>query len=118
MENFGMGLLHDKRHHARIDAHLPVTIKDERGLVRDISVDGMFILQDQQQETGSHIELWVHLDTPSGTIKLHCDGEVSRIEEIDGQVGIGIKVLKQFGMQLLLENLDDSSPSPLLRRDH
>ena len=47
-----------------------------------------------------------------GTIKLCCEGEVVRIEETsgdNGEIGIGIKILKQFGRELILENLPDDS---------
>ena len=95
----------NQRSHTRTEVQLPISINEEQGFTRDVSASGMFIVQGHQQKIGSHIEFWVDLDTPGGTLKLCCEGEVSRIEEVDGQIGIGIKILKQFGMRLVLENL-------------
>ena len=88
----------NQRSHTRTEVQLPISINEEQGFTRDVSASGMFIVQGHQQEIGSHIEFWVDLDTPGGTLKLCCEGD-------DGQIGIGIKILKQFGMRLVLENL-------------
>lgn len=92
---------------ARTVAQLPVSINEEPGYTRDISATGMFIVQGRQQEIGSRIAFTVDLDTPIGTIKLSCEGEVVRMEEAydsDGAVGIGIRIIKQFGRQLMFED--------------
>lgn len=97
---------------ARKVVQLPISMKGESGVTRDISVSGMFIVQDRQQEIGSRIEFTIDLDTPMGKIQLCCEGEVTRTEKIfgsDGRVGIGIRILKQFGRQLVLEDLPDDS---------
>ena len=47
-----------------------------------------------------------------GKMKLCCEGEVVRIEEIpgsDGRVGIGVRTIKQFGRQLILEEFPEQS---------
>ena len=97
---------------ARKMAQIPISINKEPGFTRDISASGMYIVQCRQQEIGSHIEFTVDLDTSMGKIKLHCEGEVVRIEEnigSDGRIGIGIKIIHQFGSQLMLDNLPDAS---------
>jgi len=99
---------------ARKVARLPVSINKEPGFTRDISASGMFIVQGRQQQVGSHIEFTVDLDTPMGKMKLCCEGEVVRIEEIsggDGEIGIGLKILKQFGQRFILDNLPRDSDS-------
>jgi hypothetical protein len=79
----------------RVKAALPTFLNGTPALTRDISASGVFIVQNQRQELGSKIEFWVDLDTPGGKLKLNCQGEVVRIEEMDGRFGIGVKILKQ-----------------------
>jgi len=83
------------RRHARISTELPTCIKGTQGVTRDISASGLFIMQSSEQEMGSRIDFWVDLDTPGGKLKLCCEGEVVRVEAIDGKFGIGVKILSQ-----------------------
>ena len=112
MESSNTRQVEEQNRSSRKVAQLPISINGEPGVTRDISVSGMFIVQGRHQEIGSHIEFTVQVDTPMGTIKLCCEGEVVRIEETsgdNGEIGIGIKILKQFGRELILENLPDDS---------
>lgn len=79
----------------RINTQLPVNINGTQGITRDISTTGLYIVQSHLHEMGSRIEFWVDLDTPGGKLKLCCEGEVVRVEEMDGKVGIGVKILSQ-----------------------
>jgi hypothetical protein len=88
----------------RIDKKLPISINEKQGVTRDISASGMFIVVDDKPEIGSQIEFTVDLDTLLGKIQLCCQGEVVRVEAVDRRVGIGIKIIKQFGQQLILES--------------
>lgn len=97
---------------ARKVVQLPISMDGGTGVTRDISVSGMFIVQDRQQKVGSRIEFTIDLVTPMGKIQLCCEGEVVRIDEIpgsEGRIGIGIKILKQFGRELVLGDLPDDS---------
>ena len=84
-----------KARRTRINARLPVTVNGVKGLTRDISTTGLFIVQTSQHEMGSRIDFWVDMDTPEGRVKLCCEGEVMRIEDVDGKIGIGVKILSQ-----------------------
>ena len=84
-----------QRRHSRIGAALPTHIKGVEGVTRDVSATGLYILQNSHQEMGARIEFSVDLDTPGGILKLCCEGEVVRVEEIEGRFGVGIKILKQ-----------------------
>ena len=74
---------------------MPVTVNGRPGVTRDISTTGMYIIQSSQQKPGSKIDFWLDMDSPEGKYKLCCEGEVVRVEEIYGKVGIGVKILSQ-----------------------
>jgi hypothetical protein len=84
------------RRQKRISTELPTCVKGTQGVTRDISASGMFIVQDSEQEIGSRIDFWVDLDTVGGKLKLCCEGEVVRVEKIDGRFGIGVRILSQL----------------------
>jgi len=86
---------HKQARRTRISARLPVNVNGVRGVTRDISTTGMFIIQSIQHEMGSRVDFWLDMDTPEGKVKLRCKGEVMRVEELDGKVGIGVKILSQ-----------------------
>ena len=86
---------HKQARRTRISAKLPVNVDGARGVTRDISTTGMFIIQSAQYEMGSHVDFWLDMDTPEGKVKLCCKGEVMRVEALDGKVGIGVKILSQ-----------------------
>ncbi len=80
----------------RVSTELPTFADGVRGVTRDISASGLYLVQDQPCEKGSRIEFWVDLKTPTGDLKLSAEGEVIRVEKVDdGRFGIGIKILRQ-----------------------
>lgn len=83
------------RRRTRVSSELPTCVNGVQGVTRDISANGLFIVQNDQQEMGSRIEFWVDLDTPGGKLKLYCEGEVVRVEKMEGRFGIGVKILSQ-----------------------
>jgi hypothetical protein len=115
MKTNDIGKADDQRRYTRFDAQLPVLIDEGQGVTRDISTNGIFIIQSDQQEMGTPINFWVQMNTSVGAIKLRGEGEICRIEQTGDQVGLGIKILRQFGMRLILENLESlagqASPS-------
>jgi hypothetical protein len=84
-----------QRRQSRVTAQLPIHVDGGTGVTRDISASGMFILQATQQKMGSPIDFRVDLNTPGGKLQLCCAGKVVRVEALDGQVGVGVKILKQ-----------------------
>lgn len=79
----------------RINSELPTSVSGVKGVTRDVSSSGLYIVQSSQHEIGSHVDFWVDLDTPGGKLKLCCEGKVVRVEEVDGKFGIGVKILSQ-----------------------
>ncbi len=80
----------------RVSTELPTFAEGVRGVTRDVSATGLYIVQDQPLKAGSRIEFWVDLNTPSGDLKLSAEGEVVRVEKVDdGRFGIAIKIIRQ-----------------------
>ncbi|MFZ4478682.1 MAG: PilZ domain-containing protein [Rhodoferax sp.] len=79
----------------RYRTELSTTVNGVSGLTHNVSTTGLYILQDQQCETGSRIDFWVDLDTPGGKLKLCCEGEVIRVDKVEQRFGIGIRILSQ-----------------------
>ena len=84
----------------RYSTELPTCVNGVTGVTRDVSVSGLFIIQDQECDPGSHIDFWVNLDTPGGKLKLCCEGEVTRVEKVDQRFGLGVKILSQVMKEL------------------
>ena len=84
----------------RYSTALPTCVNGVTGVTRDVSVSGLFIVQDQECAPGSHIDFWVDLDTPGGKLKMCCEGEVIRVEKIDQRFGLGVKILSQVIKEL------------------
>ena len=79
----------------RYRTELPTSINGVSGIVHNVSTTGLYIFQNQRCETGSRIDYWVDLGTRGGRLKLCCEGEVVRVDQIDHRFGIGIKTLSQ-----------------------
>jgi len=82
----------ERRHARRYRVAVPVELEHGRGLTRDISASGVFF------ETGSLFPVGVtisfslvleHAD-PGGPVRLQCQGEVVRVEQREGKVGVAV----------------------------
>jgi len=80
---------------ARIPSRLVVVENGKKGITRDISATGVFFEMDTHHQAGSAIQFHIELDTPGGKLKLVCEGEVVRVEDLNGKVGVAAKILKQ-----------------------
>jgi hypothetical protein len=64
------------------------------GLTRDVSVGGVFFVTLQRFSPGDPIEctlVFEHLD-PDHHVRLHCCGQVVRVEPDDGTMGIAAAI--------------------------
>lgn len=63
---------------------------------RDVSYRGLYFLSDAKFQVGSEIEFVITLPeqvTQSGEVKIHCHGQVVRVESTDnGNMGIAAKI--------------------------
>jgi hypothetical protein len=86
-------LFKKKRKAARRFESLPVKVlNDERkGVTRDVSASGVYILTDKHYETGSIITMTIDLDYPPGT-RMRCVGTIVRVEDHGARVGVAVKM--------------------------
>ena len=90
----------------RIKTKMPVHFETgAEGFTKDISVTGMYLVQEAQQEVGSHVKYTIGLKTPAGEFRLSCEGEIVRVDADGNQVGLGIRVIHQFGAGMIFDHL-------------
>lgn len=90
----------------RIKTKMPVHFESgAEGFTKDISVTGMYLVQETQQEVGSHVKYTISLRTPAGELRLSCEGEVVRVDADGNQIGLGIRVTHQFGAGMIFDHL-------------
>lgn len=90
----------------RIKTKMPVHFESGgEGFTKDISITGMYLVQEGQQEIGSHVKYTIGLRTPMGEIRLSCEGEIVRVDAAGDQVGLGISVTHQFGANMIFDHL-------------
>jgi hypothetical protein len=64
------------------------------GITRDVSVGGVYFVTQQTFSLGAPLEctlLFEHLD-PGQPVRLHCRGQVVRVESVDGKTGVAVAI--------------------------
>jgi len=90
----------------RIKTKMPVFFESGgEGFTKDISITGMYLVQEGHQELGSHVKYTIGLRTPRGDMRLSCEGEIVRVDAAGNQVGLGISVTHQFGANMMFDHL-------------
>ena len=80
----------------RINARMPVHVNGVEGLTKNISATGVFFEIPKDHQVGDSIKFEIQLTTPSGDLRLNCDGQIVRVEDLDGgQSGVAVKILSQ-----------------------
>lgn len=79
----------------RVRSQMPVVLNGKKGLTQDISATGVYFEVDEDQKLGSAIEFSIELDTPGGKLEIRCIGEVVRLVNKDGKLGVAAKIIKQ-----------------------
>ncbi len=80
----------------RFDTELPVEIGCVHGLTRNISESGIYFETEMTPETGSRVNFTVEVNVRGQKLKLACEGQVVRIDQSSGVVGIAAKLLSSF----------------------
>jgi PilZ domain len=82
----------DRRQARRYRVAIPVELEHGTGLTRDISASGVFFETDLSCRLGTTLSFSVVLEhaDPGGPWRLHCQGEVVRVEQRDGKVGVAV----------------------------
>ncbi len=64
------------------------------GITRDVSASGVFFETDVNYAAGSEISFSIELDGPGGKMMLRCQGQIVRVEQRDGKVGVAAKIIE------------------------
>lgn len=75
-------------------AALPVNLNEGTGITRDVSASGVFFETDVNYAAGSEISFSIELQGPAGKLMLKCKGQIVRVEERDGKVGVAAKIIE------------------------
>jgi PilZ domain-containing protein len=83
----------DRRQARRYRLALPVELEHGTGLTRDISASGVFFKTNSSFRLGETIRFSLVLEyaDPSGPLRLHCQGEIVRVERYEGTVGVAVR---------------------------
>jgi hypothetical protein len=84
----------EKRASQRIWLEVPVYIKGEKAVTRNVSWAGIYFLTVQPFEEGGALNFSLDLayTLPGKPIKLDCQGEVIRVEQLKRKYGIAAKI--------------------------
>lgn len=87
-----------KRSAKRILVEMPVHLDQGTGVTRDVSQSGVFFFTDQAFAPGTTFNFVLELDHVfSGeSVKIHCRGEVVRVEEDGERKGVAVSI-SEFG---------------------
>jgi len=84
----------DSRLDERHPVSLQVKVKETEGITRDVSPSGVFLESSLTFDLGEKIDFVIDLDSPGGKLILKCNGEVVRVEEQNGKVGVAVKIVE------------------------
>ena len=77
----------------RFQTKLPLSIGNKQGTIHNISATGAYFEIDADHKPGSNVSFVIDLDTPGGKIQVQCQGEIVRVQERDGKLGVAVKIV-------------------------
>jgi len=82
-----------QRAQERVPTEVPVSI-DGRvvGVTRNVSPSGIFFEANQGIATGGSLRFTLTFAQPTGDLLLACNGEIVRVEQSDGKVGLAVTI--------------------------
>lgn len=87
----------NSRKEGRVFVAHSVNLGNAGGITRDISASGTYVetdVPDVPYALGSKINPTIKLNSPWGKLLLKCDGEIVRIENRNGGIGLAVKVIE------------------------
>ncbi len=72
----------------------PVHLDQGTGITRDVSASGVFFETDGNYVAGSEISFSIELEGPGGKMMLRCQGQIVRVEQRDGKIGVAAKIIE------------------------
>jgi hypothetical protein len=83
----------DPRQNERVSAVIPVRLEDgAEGVTRDLSPAGVYFVTAEKMRDGEPIRFTLEFDNPMGKLYLDCAGQVVRIEDSNGRIGVAVKI--------------------------
>lgn len=80
----------------RFNIELPVELDNSHGLTRNICATGIYFETEAVQTPGSHVRFTVEVTIRGEKSKMVCEGEVVRVENKDGVVGVAVALSNSF----------------------
>jgi hypothetical protein len=91
--NEGEELRKDGRKEDRVPVSLPVNLGNADCITRDVSASGVFLESNGSFVAGERIDFAIEFDSPGGKLILKCNGEIVRVEDRNGKVGVAVKIV-------------------------
>ena len=84
----------ESRREDRVSVSLPVSLGDTDCITRDVSASGVFLESNASFVAGERVDFAIEFDSPGGKLMLKCNGEIVRVEERNGKVGVAVKIVE------------------------
>ena len=85
---------HENRREDRVERELPVDLGGATGITRNVSASGVFFETDAKYAVGSEIGFIVDLEATGRRMVLKCRGEILRVTQSGGKLGVAAKILE------------------------
>ena len=85
----------EQRKEERVAAALRVKLSDDMvGIARDVSPSGVYLEMAASTAPGTTLSFQIDFPTAGGILRLSCTGEVVRVDQRDGRVGVGVRIVE------------------------
>ncbi len=101
-----------KRRADRFNIELPVEIGSMQGLTRNSCATGIYFEMETAQTPDSHVRFTVEVLIRGKKSKMVCEGEVVRVENKDGVMGVAVALSSSFFANRT-ENMDGKPKKPI-----
>ena len=82
-----------KRKEDRVAVSLHVDLANTESVTRDVSASGVFIETNSTFTAGENLDFAIEFDSPGGKLFLKCNGVIVRVEDRNGKLGVGVKII-------------------------
>lgn len=83
-----------KRKEDRVPVSLPVNVANADCITRDVSASGVFLETNSSFSAGDRIDFAIEFDSPGGKLMLKCNGQIVRVEDRNGKLGVAVKIVE------------------------
>jgi hypothetical protein len=111
-----------QRKDERLAVSLPVTTSNGECTTRDVSASGMFLESNSSFVAGEFVDFSIEFEGPGGGLMLKCNGEIVRVEDRDGKIGVAVKIVHSVmesveGTIFMGSNINVLSSSAMMTRN-